>query len=332
MTHWYAKSIIKKADDSEQAPSEVRGRQEAVDKLRADAPEVFSPWKLSKWSPGEWGWAGAGALAGGAGAWLLSKLFRPKAKSWERLLYILAGASGGLVLPEVLLANTKSGLKGFKDANGIEALRVLNAERAVKAGRSKGNKLVGHIQDYISKDRPSWYLKLGLRGGAAGLAHGAAAPQNSLAVSLLRKLHLKGTADWLENKIGYKTPFTYSDVASAIAKDNSAAAQSTIDVNGNQALISRPSNVPSTPFVVTQDGKSYIANPEKATIKPEGAGFGGRVVAAGADAIGGSLIGLGIGAVVDAVTAAVDRAVNGDRRWGIALANALTKADQAAKK
>ena len=64
---------------------------------------------ISKISPAEIAWGGIGAVAGGAGGFLLSKLLHTDPSTRTRILYTLAGASAGAFVPNAVLSNMSGG-------------------------------------------------------------------------------------------------------------------------------------------------------------------------------------------------------------------------------
>lgn len=63
-------------------------------------------------SGGEYAWAGAGALLGGGGGYLLSKLLHKDPSTATKILYTLGGATAGAFTPNAIMASQMSGDKG----------------------------------------------------------------------------------------------------------------------------------------------------------------------------------------------------------------------------
>lgn len=67
---------------------------------------------LSRISGGEYAWAGAGALLGGGGGYLLSKLLHKDPSTATKILYTLGGATVGALTPNAIMVSRMSGDKG----------------------------------------------------------------------------------------------------------------------------------------------------------------------------------------------------------------------------
>lgn len=67
---------------------------------------------LKRISGGEYAWAGAGALLGGGGGYLLSKLLHKDPSTATKILYTLGGATVGALTPNAIMVSRMSGDKG----------------------------------------------------------------------------------------------------------------------------------------------------------------------------------------------------------------------------
>jgi len=67
---------------------------------------------LKRISGGEYAWAGAGALLGGGGGYLLSKLLHKDPSTVTKILYTLGGATAGALTPNAIMSSRMSGDKG----------------------------------------------------------------------------------------------------------------------------------------------------------------------------------------------------------------------------
>lgn len=67
---------------------------------------------LKRISGGEYAWAGAGALLGGGGGYLLSKLLHKDPSTATKILYTLGGATAGAFTPNAIMSSRMSSDKG----------------------------------------------------------------------------------------------------------------------------------------------------------------------------------------------------------------------------
>lgn len=118
---------------------------------------------LATRSPGEYALTAAGAVAGGLGGYYLARLIHKKPTLKQKVLYAAAGGALGAYVPNYIIDNTRSDVKGIvsmRDQMRLNAGRERLSPR-VKEEMAKREKIEAEYNRIKEKERPAEELASG---------------------------------------------------------------------------------------------------------------------------------------------------------------------------